>query len=124
MQEQTGVDPITGDKLYVSVESKYVDTVWLAANYDPDVDGETYWWKPYRSAYAKLDTMTMVSDEQWEYVNVYPLYAYNKCFYDYMRNSYFDLDYSVYNYNCDFVSGSSFEDSIIHSNMLPCRFYW
>ena len=109
---------------YNDFDDLYIDSVWLDSDFDPDEDGANYWWKPYRSAYAKLDTMTMVSDERWEYVNVYALYAYNKCFYDYMRNSYFDIDYSVYNYNCDFVSGSSFEDSIIHSNMLPCRFYW
>lgn len=109
---------------YDDFDDLYIDSVWLSSDFDPDVDGSNFWWKPYRSAYAKLDTMTMVSDERWEYVNVYALYAYNKCFYDYMRNSYFDIDYSVYNYNCDFVSGSSFEDSIIHSSMLPCRFYW
>lgn len=58
-----------------------------------------------------------------EYVNVYALYSYNKCFYDYMRNVYYDTNYSVYNYNCDFADCTDFESSIITPRYLPCRFY-
>ena len=63
------------------------------------------------------------NNELDEYVNVYAIYAYNKCFYDYMRNMYFDLDYSVYNYNCDFINGNSLEGSIISQAYLPLRWY-
>lgn len=60
---------------------------------------------------------------QEEYVNVYPIYAYNRCFYDYMRNVYYDTDYSPYNYNCDFINGRSLEGSIIKHEDLPLRWY-
>lgn len=110
---------------WTDFDDLYIDSVWLDYDFDPD-DEETpnFWYNPVLSAKNKIINMVRVSNDHDEYVNVYPLYSYNKCFYDYMRNSYFDLDYSVYNYNCDFVSGSSFEDSIIHDYFIPCRFYW
>lgn len=57
------------------------------------------------------------------FVNVYSIYAYNKCFYDYMRNVYYDTDYSVYNYNCDFIDGKSLLGSTISNQYIPMRWY-
>lgn len=75
----------------------------------------------------KLGTFTHYTDSegepQPEYVNVYAIYAYNKCFYEFMRNVYFDTNYSVYNYNCDFINGNSLEGSTIIGSDLPLRWY-
>lgn len=57
------------------------------------------------------------------FVNVYSIYAYNKCFYDYMRNVYYDTDYSVYNYNCDFIDGKTLLGSTITNDYIPMRWY-
>lgn len=38
------------------------------------------------------------------YVNLYSILAYNKVFYDYFRNTYYDLDYNSRNYNIDFCA--------------------
>lgn len=63
------------------------------------------------------------SGSNYVFVNVYSIYAYNKCFYDYMRNVYYDTDYSVYNYNCDFIDGKSLLGSTITNEYLPMRWY-
>lgn len=39
--------------------------------------------------------------------NLYPICAYNAVFYHFFRNSYYDLDYYVHDYNLDFVSAYS-----------------
>lgn len=61
----------------------------------------------------------VVGDET--YVNPYPLFAYNRVFYDMFRNSYYDLDYNVRNYNCDFISDRT--NGIIEIEDLPVRFF-
>lgn len=87
----------------------------------------TYYPSSIDSLRQKIDSYTKHSNQgdatDDEYVNVYSLYAYNKCFYDYMRNVYFDTDYDVRNYNCDFVDCTDWEASIIHYGDIPCRFY-
>lgn len=62
-------------------------------------------------------------EPQKEYVNVYSIYAYNRCFYDYMRNVYFDTDYYVYNYNCDFLDCKTLNGSILTLPYIPLRWY-
>lgn len=84
---------------------------------------EFYFGSIVSSTLSKIESYTH-SGGVLEYVNVYPLYAYNKCFYDYMRNVYFDTDYNVLNYNIDFVDCRSFASSIIHIKNIPNRFYW
>lgn len=84
---------------------------------------EFYFGNIVSSTLSKIESYTH-SGGVLEYVNVYPLYAYNKCFYDYMRNVYFDTDYNVLNYNIDFVDCRSFASSIIHIKNIPNRFYW
>ena len=69
---------------------------------------------------------TCYSDEAREhlvYVDVWPLYAYNKIFYDMFRNTYYDLQYNVRNYNVDFLDCSSLEGSIVTFQNIPARFY-
>lgn len=81
---------------------------------------------PDRYIYKLRDICTYVDDNgltQYEFVNVYAIYAYNKCFYDYMRNVYYDVDYSVYNYNCDFINGNTLYGSIIGNIYIPLRWY-
>lgn len=84
---------------------------------------EFYFGNIVSSTLSKIESYTH-SGGVLEYVNVYPLYAYNKCFYDYMRNVYFDTDYNVLNYNIDFVDCRSFASSIIHIKNIPNRFFW
>lgn len=60
---------------------------------------------------------------QHVFVNVYPLFAYNRCFYDMFRNSYFDLDYSSRNYNCDFLNCKTLAGSILWPRDLTPRFW-
>lgn len=62
-------------------------------------------------------------DVQLEYLSVYPLFSYNKIFYDMFRNVYYDTDYDVRNYNCDFIDGNSLAGSIIQEKDLPIRFF-
>lgn len=101
----------------------YLDSVYSEDNHD-FVDA---WSNATNEFIQKLDVYTKrgtsgdATDD--EYVNAYALYAYNKCFYDYMRNVYYDSDYSVFNYNIDFVDCTDWESSIINSNYIPCRFY-
>lgn len=56
-------------------------------------------------------------------LQIYPLYAYNKIFYDMFRNVYYDLSYNVRNYNVDFLDCSSLEGSIVKTTDIPVRFY-
>lgn len=49
------------------------------------------------------------------YVSLYPILSYNKVFYEFFRNTYYDLDYDVKDFNIDFlysVNGQSFDISI------------
>lgn len=57
------------------------------------------------------------------YYNAYPLFAYNKIFYDYFRNTYYDDNYDVRCYNMDFVDCSSPQSSRILIGDLPARFF-
>lgn len=49
--------------------------------------------------------------------NLYPICAYNACFYHFFRNSYYDNDYYSHNYNLDFVSVAKTHGNI---NLLIC----
>lgn len=57
------------------------------------------------------------------YVNLYPILAYNKVYYDMFRNSYYELDYNVRNYNLDFMQCDSVSTSIVDMSMLPVTFF-
>lgn len=97
-------------------------------DFDPELEPDTPMFADMvaecHNTFLSMTTYKDDQDEtQYEYVNVYALYSYNKCFYDYMRNFYFDLDYSVYNYNCDFVYGQSLAGSIINWQNIPIRWY-
>lgn len=62
-------------------------------------------------------------NEAARFVSVYPLFAYNHIFYHMFRNSYYDLDYDVRNYNCDFLDCTSLAGSVLHNFDLPARFF-
>lgn len=57
------------------------------------------------------------------YVNLYPLFAYNRVFYDYFRNQYYDDYYEVRNYSLDFLSSNTLVGSICTLANLPFRFF-
>lgn len=106
----------------------YEDMLKSVISSDQDVEEIQHYFLDYvydvigkLTAYSKRSQSGDFTEN--EYVNVYALYSYNKCFYDYMRNVYYDTNYSVYNYNCDFVDCTDFESSIITERYLPCRFY-
>lgn len=63
------------------------------------------------------------NERHFDYVNCYSLYAYNKVFYDMFRNTYYDLNYNVRNFNIDFLDCNTLQGSIINSEMIPYRFY-
>lgn len=56
-------------------------------------------------------------------VSPFPLLAYNKIFYDMFRNTYYDLNFDVRNYNVDFLTTSNLAGSYIGYNNLPIRFF-
>lgn len=120
---------INGDGNIESPGDSFEDTIINSILIDPeDLAADlNYWSAPVVRTNNKLLSMCTYDDGEstgnHEYVNVYALYAYNKCFYDYMRNTYYDDDYSVYNFNCDFINGSSFAGSIITPSYIPSRFY-
>ncbi len=57
------------------------------------------------------------------YVNLYPITSYNKVFYDMFRNSYYELDYDVRNYNLDFKLCNSASTSIVQVQDIPVTFF-
>lgn len=57
------------------------------------------------------------------YVNLYPITSYNKVFYDMFRNSYYELDYDVRNYNLDFKLCDSASTSIVQVQDIPVTFF-
>lgn len=57
------------------------------------------------------------------YVNLYPITSYNKVFYDMFRNSYYELDYDVRNYNLDFKLCNSAATSIVQVQDIPVTFF-
>ncbi len=57
------------------------------------------------------------------YVNLYPITSYNKVFYDMFRNSYYELDYDVRNYNLDFKLCNSASTSIVQVQDIPITFF-
>lgn len=57
-----------------------------------------------------------------KYTNVYSILAYNKVFYDYFRNTYYDLKYNSRNYNIDFAIRQDNYEPIIYPCNLDIRF--
>lgn len=56
------------------------------------------------------------------YVSVYPLLAYNKVFYTYFRNTYYDLNYYVGDYNVDHLECTDLQSSILTNDKFSLRF--
>lgn len=77
-----------------------------------------------RSIYGE-EVVSLSSLPQYtqKYLNVYPLYAYNHIFYTMFRNSYYDLNYDVRNFNVDFLDCSTLAGSIIVPYNIPRRWY-
>lgn len=125
------VDGILNDSTnFCNTTGFYHDTYDFETFYLDSVYGNSFesaWGTVTADTLLKLDAYTKINDSgdysEDEYVNVYALYSYNKCFYDYMRNVYYDTDYNVFNYNVDFVDCTDFETSIIYPSHIPCRFY-
>lgn len=57
------------------------------------------------------------------YVNLYPVTSYNKVYYDMFRNSYYELNYDVRNYNLDFKLCNSASTSIVAVQDIPVTFF-
>ena len=96
--------------------------------------------KGYESAINKTSTITQNNFESLlnsqiesakhdfdklknRYVNLYPITSYNKVFYDMFRNSYYELDYDVRNYNLDFKLCNSAATSIVQVQDIPVSFF-
>ena len=96
--------------------------------------------KGYESAINKTSTITQTNFEsilntqidsakrdidrlKTRYVNLYPITSYNKVFYDMFRNSYYELDYDVRNYNLDFKLCNSASTSIVQVQDIPVTFF-
>lgn len=96
--------------------------------------------KGYESAITKTSTISQNNFEsilnshiviakkdieqlQTRYVNLYPITSYNKVFYDMFRNSYYELDYDVRNYNLDFKLCNSAATSIVQVQDIPVTFF-
>lgn len=96
--------------------------------------------KGYESAISKTSTITQNNFEsilnsqiesaksdidklKTRYVNLYPITSYNKVFYDMFRNSYYELDYDVRNYNLDFKLCNSASSSIVQVQDIPVTFF-
>lgn len=56
------------------------------------------------------------------YVSPLAILAYNKVFYTFFRNSYYELDYYVGDYNVDALDCSSLETSILDNSMFSIQF--
>lgn len=70
-------------------------------------------------SYAKSQFSTFNN----RYVNLYPITTYNKVYYDMFRNSYYELDYDVRNYNLDFKLCNSVSTSIVQIQDIPISFF-
>lgn len=96
--------------------------------------------KGYESAISKTSTITQNNFESIlnsqidfakrdidslknRYVNLYPITSYNKVYYDMFRNSYYELDYDVRNYNLDFKLCNSASTSIVQVQDIPVTFF-
>lgn len=96
--------------------------------------------KGYEAAINKTSTITQTNFEsilntqidsakrdidklKTRYVNLYPITSYNKVFYDMFRNSYYELDYDVRNYNLDFKLCNSASTSIVQVQDIPVTFF-
>lgn len=96
--------------------------------------------KGYESAIYKTSTITQNNFEsilnshidsakhdidklKTRYVNLYPITSYNKVFYDMFRNSYYELDYDVRNYNLDFKLCNNASTSIVQVQDIPVTFF-
>lgn len=73
----------------------------------------------YDLSYAKSQFSTF----NYRYVNLYPITTYNKVYYDMFRNSYYELDYDVRNYNLDFKICNSASTSIVQVQDIPVTFF-
>lgn len=56
------------------------------------------------------------------YVEPYRLLAYNKIYYTFFRNSFYELDYYVGDFNVDFLTCSTLESSVIPISSLSVQF--
>ena len=96
--------------------------------------------KGYEAAISKTSTITQNNFEsilntqidsvkrdidhlKTRYVNLYPITSYNKVYYDMFRNSYYELDYDVRNYNLDFKLCNSASTSIVQIQDIPVTFF-
>lgn len=96
--------------------------------------------KDYQSAIELTQTITQAKFEELlntqigyakskidklktRYVNLYPITSYNKVYYDMFRNSYYELDYDVRNYNLDFKLCNSASTSIVAVQDIPVTFF-
>lgn len=70
-------------------------------------------------SYAK----SQFSNFKNRYVNLYPITTYNKVYYDMFRNSYYELDYDVRNYNLDFKLCNNVSTSIVQIQDIPITFF-
>lgn len=69
--------------------------------------------------------ITFINDNYRErYVNLYPLLAYNQIYYNFFRNSYYELseDYNVRNFNVDYIGTSNHESNFVQCADLPVQF--
>ena len=106
-------------------------------NYYPYIEN---FLKGYESAISKTSTITQDNFEsilntqidsvkrdidklKTRYVNLYPITSYNKVYYDMFRNSYYELDYDVRNYNLDFKLCNSASTSIVQVQDIPVTFF-
>lgn len=65
----------------------------------------------------------VISSLYWpRLVSLYPILSYNKVFYEFFRNSYYDLDYDVKDYNIDFLYGLGELPDGVTINLFSYRF--
>lgn len=57
------------------------------------------------SEVTETNGFTDISVTSPRYLSLYPILAYNKVFYEFFRNTYYDNDYNVKDYNIDFLYG-------------------
>lgn len=65
---------------------------------------------------------SIISSKKGEYLSVMPILGYNKLFYTFFRNSYYDLDYYVGDFNVDYLECDTFESSIVMPHMFSLQF--
>lgn len=77
-----------------------------------------------RMTTSNYDDVTSQNEEMYicKAVNLYSILAYNKVFYDYFRNTYYDLKYNSRNYNIDFCVREGSIETTLHPYDLDFRF--